>query len=258
MKEFLTIGELANIFNMDVQLLRYYDSRGLLVPARRNEQNGRRYYHFDQIYALATIRYLRKLGCSLDQIATFTSANDLHKNLDSMVEQANALQQRCRELTATVDIIQKRLRFVEEELQYLERGSCCIRTYPERYVLQLGEELNLFTSELFYFYPTVGFYEGERKWFGAYLFGDDATAEILLENAAIATTIPAGTYWCGWHHGPYQTIQDSIADLRQEGEAKHLCLDSTVVTPNIIDQFSEGHPANYVTGLEIRILSDDA
>ena len=47
MKEFLTIGELANIFNMDVQLLRHYDAKGLLVPQVRNSENNRRFYHFD-------------------------------------------------------------------------------------------------------------------------------------------------------------------------------------------------------------------
>ena len=61
MKEFLTIGELANIFNMDVQLLRHYDTKGLLVPQVRNSENNRRFYHFDQVYPLATIRYLRRL-----------------------------------------------------------------------------------------------------------------------------------------------------------------------------------------------------
>lgn len=50
MKEFLTIGELANIFNMDVQLLRHYDTKGLLVPQVRNSENNRRFYHFDQVY----------------------------------------------------------------------------------------------------------------------------------------------------------------------------------------------------------------
>ena len=50
MKEYLSIGELANIFGMDVQLLRYYDACGILVPSVRNEANGRRYYHFDQVY----------------------------------------------------------------------------------------------------------------------------------------------------------------------------------------------------------------
>ena len=56
MEEYLSIGELANIFGMDVQLLRYYDARGILVPSVRNEANGRRYYHFDQVYPLDTIR----------------------------------------------------------------------------------------------------------------------------------------------------------------------------------------------------------
>ena len=68
MKEFLTIGELANIFNMDVQLLRHYDTKGLLVPQVRNSENNRRFYHFDQVYPLATIRYLRRLDYSLAQI----------------------------------------------------------------------------------------------------------------------------------------------------------------------------------------------
>ena len=49
MKEYLSIGELANIFGMDVQLLHYYDARGILVPSVRNEANGWRYYHFDQV-----------------------------------------------------------------------------------------------------------------------------------------------------------------------------------------------------------------
>ena len=65
MKEFLTIGELADIFNMDVQLLRHYDAKGLLVPQVRNSENNRRFYHFDQVYPLATIRYLRRLDYSL-------------------------------------------------------------------------------------------------------------------------------------------------------------------------------------------------
>ena len=56
MEEYLSIGELANIFGMDVQLLRYYDARGILVPSVQSEANGRRYYHFDQVYPLATIR----------------------------------------------------------------------------------------------------------------------------------------------------------------------------------------------------------
>lgn len=81
MKEFLTIGELADIFNMDVQLLRHYDAKGLLVPQVRNSENNRRFYHFDQVYPLATIRYLRRLDYSLAQIKAFLHSNGLRDNL---------------------------------------------------------------------------------------------------------------------------------------------------------------------------------
>lgn len=39
-----------------------------------------------------------------------------------------------------------------------------------------------------------------------------------------------------------------------EGARRGYELADTVVTLNIIDQFSEGHPGSYVTALETRIL----
>ena len=84
MKEFLTIGELADIFNMDVQLLRHYDAKGLLVPQVRNSANNRHFYHFDQVYPLATIRYLRRLDYSLAQIKAFLHSNGLRDNLQML------------------------------------------------------------------------------------------------------------------------------------------------------------------------------
>ena len=96
MKEFLTIGELANIFNMDVQLLRHYDAKGLLVPQVRNSENNRRFYHFDQVYPLATIRYLRRLDYSLAQIKAFLHSNGLRDNLQMLSRQAQQLRRDAR------------------------------------------------------------------------------------------------------------------------------------------------------------------
>lgn len=255
MKEYLTIGEMANIFNMDVQLLRYYDARGILVPAIRNESNGRRFYHFDQIYALASIRYLRKIGYSLDQIYSFVTINDTAKNLNFMTEQANALEQYCRELMTTVDIIQKKLAFIKQELDTKKEETFQIRTYPKRLFLHAGDELNLFTEELFFFYPTIGFYSKDRKWFGASLIDEDSADEICSKHPDIADSIPSGNYLCSYHYGPYQTIRESIDLLLEEGARRNFQLEDYVITPNIVDQFTAGQTANYVTALEVRILS---
>lgn len=258
MKEYLTIGEMAEIFHMDVQLLRHYDAKGLLVPSRRNAANGRRFYYFDQVYPLATIRYLRKLGYSLDKINKFLYADDVNKNVDTLVEQTVILRRRCEELMDTINIIQKKLDFIEAESQFTQKDSFRIKTYPQRQFIHIGDELNLFTHELFYFYPTVGFYQGEKKWFGAYLFDElfdgEAAGPALsqgAEQAVIPAVIPGGRYLCGYHYGPYHKIQESIDKLYAAGREYEL--EECVVTLNIIDQFVEGHPANYITALEVLI-----
>lgn len=124
--------------------------------------------------------------------------------------------------------------------------------------LHIGEEINLFTHELFYFYPTIGFYQGARKWFGAYLYDEQPIEMHRLSDVAAEQTvtyIPAGNYLCGYHYGPYLSIQSSIDQLFQEAERRALSVDDCVLTPNIVDQCCEGRPDNYITGLEVRILS---
>lgn len=177
MKEFLSIGELAKIFDMDVQLLRHYDAKGLLVPQVRNSENSRRFYHFDQVYPLATIRYLRRLGYPLAQIRDFLHNNALRDNLEMLSEQAEKLRRQCDELNATIQIIQQKVEFIDREQSSSQRGKFSVRTFPRRAFLHIGDEINLFTHELFYFYPTVGFYRGERKWFGALLYEDTPVQE---------------------------------------------------------------------------------
>lgn len=196
MKEFLTIGELADIFNMDVQLLRHYDAKGLLVPQVRNSENNRRFYHFDQVYPLATIRYLRRLDYSLAQIKAFLHSNGLRDNLQMLSRQAQQLRRQCDELNATIQIIQQKVEFIEREQAASQRDKFYVRSFPRRAFLHIGEEINLFTHELFYFYPTVGFYQGQRKWFGAYLY-EDTPAEArrlpdLMADQPVSY-IPAGT-----------------------------------------------------------------
>lgn len=104
----------------------------------------------------------------------------------------------------------------------------------------------------------VGIIKNSGEWFGAYLY-DDQPIEVhrlsdVVEKQTVAY-IPAGEYLCGYHYGPYLTIQNSIDQLIQEAARRNLPVDDCVITPNIVDQCCEGHPDNYITGLEVRILS---
>ena len=79
--------------------------------------------------------------------------------------------------------------------------------------------------------------------------------ELMAEQTL--SYIPAGEYLCGYHYGPYLSIQDSIDRLFEEASRRELRVDDCVITPNIVDQCCEGHPENYITGLEVRILPEE-
>lgn len=79
-----SIGQLAQLFDIPVATLRYYDEIGLLTPARVNPHSHYRYYGTPQFERLSTIKYLRALGLPLATIADFFAARELSK-LTSML-----------------------------------------------------------------------------------------------------------------------------------------------------------------------------
>ena len=79
-KEYLNVNELATLFGLKVQTLHYYDKIGILKPSYRDPNNGYRKYRFDQTYKLASIRYMRKLGYSIEESGIFRTPKILTKH----------------------------------------------------------------------------------------------------------------------------------------------------------------------------------
>lgn len=65
-----TIGKLAEISQVSVRTLRYYDEIGLLLPSEKNAA-GHRFYSNDKVAKLQHILMLRDLGFSLSTIQQF-------------------------------------------------------------------------------------------------------------------------------------------------------------------------------------------
>lgn len=67
MQEFLTIGEIAKLFNISLHQVRYYEEKGVLVP-KQDERNGYRLYAEKEVYKLAHVLMLRKFNIPVAQI----------------------------------------------------------------------------------------------------------------------------------------------------------------------------------------------
>ena len=68
MKDLYSIGEVAKIMGVSIQTLRYYSSINLLHPIYTNSATGYRYYSVNQLHFIDRIKYLQKLGLSLEEI----------------------------------------------------------------------------------------------------------------------------------------------------------------------------------------------
>lgn len=249
-KEYLNVNELATLFGLNVQTLHYYDKIGILKPNYRDPHNGYRKYRFDQTYKLASIRYMRKLGYSIDAVRDFQDTKDPDEALKRLKERSAAIHAQWEEMMRIDHAILRKIQFIEDSKKGVDYEDFQVVKYPERKYITIGTETEIYAGESFYFYPTIVFYgknkNGEiKKEFGA-LLTDDSDAE----NAE-TLTIPAGTYVVGYHKGAYEQIQDSFDRIKRWG--RNLNLEDTILAVNIIDQFVEQNNGNYSTRIEVRI-----
>lgn len=248
-KDYLNVKEFATLFGLNLQTLHYYDKIGILKPSYRDANNGYRKYRFDQIYQLASIRYMRKLGYSIEAVRDFQNTADQDEALKRLKERSKAIHAQWEELMKIDNAILRKIQFIEESKGDIDFDSFRIVEYSERKYLPIGTEKEIYTGESFYFYPTIVFYGENLKEFGA-LLTDDVAEE--PENALV---IPAGRYLVGYHKGAYEKIQESFERMKEYG--KEMNLDDTILALNIIDQFIEQKNENYATRIEIRILDEE-
>lgn len=100
----MTIGALAHASGASVPTIRYYESIGLLPPARRSEK-AQRLYEQSAIQRVAFVRRCRDLGFSIDQVRQLVALADApalpcKEVRDLAAEQLQAVRARLTELQA--------------------------------------------------------------------------------------------------------------------------------------------------------------
>lgn len=253
MKESYTIGEFSDLFDLDVQTLRYYDRIGLISPNRRDPKTGWRFYEFDQVYKLASIRFMRKLGYSIEEVAGFFQDADIHASLESLREHSRQMKKKWERILFMDNVIQRKLAFVEKQLATIDTSAVTIKQFPERLFIPIGQEESLYLDDLFYCYPTVVFYQRGEKQFGAFL----ASKEDLPTDEKIAvSTIPAGTFLCGYHVGPYDTIAHRYQEICRQHPDCHPQQPGVHINFNVLDQFVENDSTRFITEIQVPLQGE--
>ena len=100
-----TTGEMANLCNVSVRTVQFYDHRGVLHPSAESE-GGRRIYNDDDLTKLRLICTLKAIGLSLDSIKGVLESEMSGKILTTL------LDEQVKTLADEIDVRQKQLEMI--------------------------------------------------------------------------------------------------------------------------------------------------
>ena len=251
------IGELARMFDINVQLLRHYDKEGLLVPEKRNPDTKWRTYRYDQIYPLGMIRLLRQLDCSLEDIGEFMPHRDPETTQDFLRQRMDTIRANYERLLRMESVMEDRFAMVEREMKYAVFDQVFICAEDEIRYIEIGGIEEIFINELFYLYPTLVFYLADKTSFAVRIPAHEE--ERFAKYSDRIHVLPAGEYLMGYHKGPHEKIKETFARMREAaaGVLEEGCrLSDAAICSDIIDQFIEADRNNYVTKVMIRVYRE--
>lgn len=124
MKKEITISELARLMKVSVHQIRYFEDKGVLPPAFIDDNQYRK-YGLEEIYRLAHILLLRKLGVSVPTIKEcFTSFGSVQ--YEELLERS--LHDTASEIARLQELQRHTLHILEEHRSFAaSKGRCMLK-----------------------------------------------------------------------------------------------------------------------------------
>lgn len=142
MKDKLSIGEFARLRNVTTETLRHYDRIGVLSPVEVDPKTGYRYYSILQEEELGTIKELRELGMSIDEIKKYFSNRNLKQSVNLLKDKQHELKKKIKELQQLDKSINEKIIHLEEISQVSDFDSIVIKDIKEREIIIFDKYIN--------------------------------------------------------------------------------------------------------------------
>ena len=265
MRDLYQIHELAKLFGLHPDTLRYYEEKGLLHPERR--ENGYRVYHIQDICALNIIRAQRELGVPVEEIGAYLDRRSVAETLSFLDRQEELLERKMAELMEmrgeTRDRRARLLRYRDVETEVV---TC--RTMPERPCVILQEDVIL-EKEIDFLLKKL-----EKRHSNTIKIMGKQTMGALLDRKSMRpgdykhfsfvffltgpdqerdTFLPAGEYASLFYRGSYEHLEEHCQTLFRGVAALGLELDGVPLELYRIDAHDTDLEEEYLTELQVKV-----
>lgn len=142
MKEKLSIGEMAKLRGVTTEALRHYDRIGLFKPQFVDPDTGYRYYSIFQYEILGTIKELRQLKMTTDEIKEYLNERNFSKSLAILKGKHEELVANLNELNELEESIREKISYLERVEKESDLQQVVFRKIKTRQLLTLNEKIN--------------------------------------------------------------------------------------------------------------------
>lgn len=260
MEKFFKIGEIARLYHIGVDSLRYYEEIGLIKPIR--SESGYRLYRDQDIWRLNVIRDLRDLGFGMDTIKNYLQAQSVDATLELMKQEQKTIAQKIERLKALQDNVKTRIKTIQAARK-LPLGEIRIQHFSDRNCQWLpkgyskSHEMDRLIKELI---------NKDRN--NLYIIGSNQFGSVLSLNQLHCgekpeynsvfvidpvgpRTIPGGTYITLSYQGAYDQTELAIEKLTAYADAHGLKLEDYALELLWIDTHTTSDSREFITELQI-------
>lgn len=215
------IGQLADLFGVSVQTLRYYDRIGLFCPKGRNESNGYRFYSAEQVFELMDLLTFKEMGLRLEDIRKNLKRSDLDGSLDLLSEKLIDLDREMIHLKQLKKRVETKIKRVRKARKLSSESNIELVHFPERRArsffqmkLEAREEIGIVKARQKSSFVPEKVLEGEVVFSVGLdrVLDPDTLHEVIVlllldQHSEIAadTVFPSGTYATIVHRGNFES-----------------------------------------------------
>ena len=262
MSTYYKIGEIAALYGISTDILRYYEELGILVP--RRAPNGYRIYRTEDLWCLNVIRDLRDLGFSMDQIRSYIENRSVGSTLELFQQELCLIDQQIARLQELRDNIITRRETIAQAVR-LPLGTISLKTLPGRpchrimQSYETDEEMDVLIKQLVAFEPDRQYIIGNNQ-MGSFLNLSDARdgrcqqyEAVLLLHPEGEHSIEAGTYLSVCYSGSFRQTRRFVPQLLQYARDHGMAACGPLLELLWIDNHTTKHVEEQVTELQLKV-----
>lgn len=265
MKNLYKIHEIARLFHLHPDTLRYYEEKGLLHPVRG--KSNYRMYTIQDICTLNVIRSLRELDLPTEEIRTYLERRSVEETLSFLDRQEALLEDKLALLRAAGQEVRRRRERLER-YRIVPEGQVSIKEESARPYVFLRENVILEKEIDFLLKKLEGRHQDYIKVIGSQTMGAILDGESLKKgvfnhfscvffltpaDGPRDALLPPGQYASLFYRGGYNRLDQHLETLLENIRARGLTPAAPPLELYHIDVHDTRRESEYVTELQMQV-----